>query len=261
MPPVTRSAAICGPPRPNTVASVASVVATPRAPATPQLSRARPARPAHLALAATPPARPPPRPRSVASPASPRAKPARVRWFLMGLGSGAILAIAARGEGPSTLHDLREWSAHTLRALEHHPEPPPQSVASPSAAALASVIPKGARPPAGEAPCGVGPGPQDPCAERLAPFPVKGRAAPELPTVAVESLPRARPAAPPRRPHPRAAPLAPTAVPDADEQDDAREAPPDLHRAGPGPARPDDDLPARTRPLVAPEQTAANYPR
>lgn len=181
--------------------------------------------------------------------ASQAPRPTRGRWFLLGLVAGAVVTVVARGEGPATLHDLREWSARTLRSLEHRHERRPQSDAAALPPALAQT-PAIARP-SSEAPCPMNPGPDDPCAELLAPFQT-ATAALDVPTFPVESLPRVKHPAVARRHHARPAPAAIAPPSDDDAEDDAQSTTP-----APAPKR--DELVAPERiPIVAPEQTAEN---
>jgi hypothetical protein len=168
----------------------------------------------------------------------------RARWFTLGLVVGAVVAIVARGEGPATLHDLREWSARTLRSLEHRTDRRQHTDVGAPAETLASVpaLMRSSR--SADAPCSVDPGPDDPCAELLAPF-LKGSTTADVPTVAFDSLPRVKPPVTARRhhaPHPAPAAAAPADA-DADDQTTARL----------------EDLVAHAPvPIIAPEQTAEN---
>lgn len=111
-------------------------------------------------------------------------RPRRARWFLLGLAFGAAIAIALVGDGRLTLRDLRDWSARTLRRLEHHTA----SVAAAATPVVAS--PKPAEVPGAPAQA-TGTATATDCAELLAPFATKGVAGLERPAVPVESLPRA----------------------------------------------------------------------
>jgi hypothetical protein len=187
---------------------------------------------------------------TVRPPRAPAVRPARGRWFALGLVTGAVVAVFARGEGPATLHDLREWSARTLRSLEHRPERRPQTESGAAAPVLAqaSLVTRPA--PTSEAPCSEDPGPGDPCAELLAPFLTKTTASLDVPTYPVESLPRAKPPVVARRHRGRPAPA--PAPADDDSEDTAR-------ATTPAPNPPHDELVAPERiPIVAPEQTAEN---
>ncbi len=168
----------------------------------------------------------------------------RARWFTLGLVVGAVVAIVVRGEGPATLHDLREWSARTLRSLEHRTDRRQHTDLGAEVETVASVpaLMRSSR--AADAPCPVDPGPDDPCAELLAPF-RNASATVDVPTVAFESLPRVKPPVTARRHHvPRPTPSA--AAPadgDADEETTARL----------------EDLVAHAPvPIISPEQTAEN---
>ncbi len=179
----------------------------------------------------------------------------RARWFLLGLAAGAVLAIAARGEGRATLHDLREWSAQALRSLERRPDHRPRSSA-PSRLA-----------PPGDPPCSADTTAEGPCAELLAPFrearPTLGSpTTPAVRTVPVESLPvarapvvhrrHARPAPallPPGAPTAPTAPIASTPDTALAQQDDAP--------AKDAPTHPDVELPRHPGPFPA-ESTAEN---
>jgi hypothetical protein len=187
----------------------------------------------------------------------PRPRSPRGLWFVLGLLAGLVVAVVARGEGPATLHDLREWSARALRSLAHHPDRRPHSEASATEPVVAQV-PTVARPSAThEAPCPIDPGPEDPCAALLAPFMTKATAAIDVPVFPVESLPRVKPLVIARRHHTRPAPaaLAPPASADDDDEGDAKSTTP------PAPPKSDDvALPERV-PIVAPEQTAENDAR
>ncbi len=168
----------------------------------------------------------------------------RARWFTLGLVVGAIVAIVARGEGPATLHDLREWSARTLRSLEHRTDRRQHSDVGAQAETVASVpaLMRSSR--SADAPCPVDPGPDDPCAELLAPFRNENTAA-DVPTVAFESLPRVKPPATARRHHaPRPTPAAATPA-DADADDETT-------------AKLEDLVAHAPVPIIAPEQTAEN---
>jgi hypothetical protein len=199
-----------------------------------------------------------------------RASTRRVRWFLLGIAFGAIVAMLARGEGSATLHDIREWSAGMLRSLERRP-PETAPPAAGSASMPAAPIPIAARRPK-DAPCPVDPGPADPCAELLLPFRPGGGAGTTaasavaslggsaIPVVSVESLPRAKPSPTTRR-HPRVVKIAPAPTPapasdDADDGDgDAAGDPP----APPARARKHEDIPppeASSSPQQ--QQTASN---
>ncbi len=167
--------------------------------------------------------------------------------------AGLVVAVVARGEGPATLHDLREWSARTLRSLEHRSERRPHSeVSAPApAVALASAV---ARPSSlHEPPCPIDPAQGDPCAELLAPFMTKATAAVDVPVFPVDSLPRVKPPVIARRHHARPAAAAPVpSQPEDADEDDAR--------STPAPASPKSDdvaLPKRV-PIVSSEQTAEN---
>jgi hypothetical protein len=186
----------------------------------------------------------------------PRPRSRRGRWFALGLVTGAIAAVVARGEGPATLQDLREWSARTLRSLEHRSDYRPQTQASAQAPLLA-LAPTLVRPSrGGGAPCPVNPGPDDPCAELLAPFLAKASDAPAIPTFSIESLPRVKPQVVARRHHAHPAPAAVAqarpADGDADDDDDAQATPP------PPPPKSDDALAPERVPI---EQTAENDAR
>jgi hypothetical protein len=173
------------------------------------------------------------------------ARTRRARWFTLGLAVGAIVAIVARGEGPATLHDLREWSARTLRSLEHRSDRRQHSALGAEAEVVASVPALIRSSPPGDAPCPVDPAPDDPCAELLAPF-MKASTTPDVPTVALESLPRVKPPVVVARRH-HSSHAAPAAVASAD-------------------ANADDDTTAKLEelvarapvPIIAPEQTADN---
>jgi hypothetical protein len=199
----------------------------------------------------------------VRSTALSRAATRRVRWFLLGLGFGVIVAMVARGESAATLHDLREWSARTLRSLEHHPRSTTTNagpVDAPTAQASVVVRPK-------EAPCPVDPGPADPCAQLLAPFRASGAgpvspavASLEVPTVPVESLPHVKPVVIARR-HPRPARVAPAPqpVPAEDDSDDADADSADEKTPPPAsPPKRDDVTPPEPAPAPPQQQTAAN---
>jgi hypothetical protein len=187
----------------------------------------------------------------------PHSRTERGRWFLLGLVAGAIVAVVARGEGPATLRDLREWSARTLRSLEHHSERRPQSETSALAPVLAvEQAPAPGRPArTSDAPCPVNPGPEDPCAELLAPFLTKTTAALDVPTFPVETLPRVKPVVAARRHHARPAPVAvaPRVDDGADNDADAAQS-----TTPPAPPRRDDAIAPERIPIVAPEQTAEN---
>jgi hypothetical protein len=169
----------------------------------------------------------------------------RARWFTLGLVVGGIVAIVARGEGPATLHDLREWSARTLRSLEHRTDRRQHTDLGAQVESVASVpaLMRSSRSP--DAPCAVDPAPDDPCAELLAPF-MKASTTPDVPTVAFESLPRVKPPVVVARRH-HSSHAAPAAVASAD-------------------ANADDDTTAKLEelvarapvPIIAPEQTAEN---
>ncbi len=181
---------------------------------------------------------------------APAVRPARARWFALGLVTGAVVAVFARGEGPATLHDLREWSARTLRSLEHHPELRPQTETGAAAPRLAQASPVTRPAPTSEAPCSVNPGPDDPCADLLAPFLTRETASLDVPTYPVESLPRAKPPVVARRHRGRPAPA--PAPADDDSGDTAR-------ATTPAPIPPHDELVAPERvPIVGPEETAEN---
>jgi hypothetical protein len=172
--------------------------------------------------------------------------PRRGRWFALGLVVGAVSAVIVRGEGPATLHDLREWSARTLRSLEHRSERRPHTELGVPAETVASApaLTRSSHP--DDAPCPVDPGPEDPCAELLAPF-LKPSPASDVPTVAIESLPRVKPPVVARRHHPAHAAPAPAAVASADADDDADT------------TKKLQDMVARAPvPIIAPEQTAEN---
>jgi len=184
----------------------------------------------------------------------PRPRSARGPWFVLGLLAGLLVAVVARGELPATLHDLREWSARTLRALEHHTDRRPHSEASAMEPVVAQV-PTIARPPAThEAPCPIDPGPEDPCAALLAPFMTRATAAIDVPVFPVESLPRVKPPVIARHHHARPAPasLAPPAS--ADDADAKSTTPP-------APPKSDDVVLPERIPIVSPEQTAENDAR
>jgi hypothetical protein len=168
----------------------------------------------------------------------------RARWFTLGLVVGAVVAIVVRGEGPATLHDLREWSARTLRSLEHRNDRRQHTDLGAQAETVASVpaLMRSSR--SADAPCPADPGPDDPCAELLAPFRNASTAA-DVPTVAFESLPRVKPPVTARRhhaPHPSPAAAAPA---DGDADDDTT-------------ARLEDLVAHAPVPIIAPEQTAEN---
>jgi len=171
----------------------------------------------------------------------------RGRWFALGLVVGAITAVIVRGEGPATLHDLRDWSARTLRSLEHRSERRPHSDLGVSAEAVASApaLTRSSHP--SDAPCPVDPSPDDPCAELLAPF-LKSSPTPDVPTVAFESLPRVKPPVVARRHHPVHAAPAPAAVASADADEDTADTT----------AKLEDMVAHAPVPIIAPEQTAEN---
>jgi hypothetical protein len=107
----------------------------------------------------------------------------RVLWFALGIAFGATGAVFAQGDGTGPMPALRSWGANALRSLEHS--------AAPVAADPSSVTANNVRHPdvrSKDAPCPVDPRPGDPCAQLLAPF------APQVPTVSVDDLPRAKPA-------------------------------------------------------------------
>jgi hypothetical protein len=112
----------------------------------------------------------------------------RVLWFVLGIAFGAVAAVFARADAVGTLSAARAWGASTLRALEH--KGAPTSSGAPYSMATVPVthvpsLPADVK----NAPCPVDPGPDDPCAELLAPF------AANIPTVRVEDLPAVMPVA------------------------------------------------------------------
>jgi hypothetical protein len=124
-----------------------------------------------------------------------RRRPARTRWFVLGLAAGMVAMVVARGDGPATLREIREWSANALRSLEHKSARGPKSeLPSPPDDATVVTAPVTKRPahPA-DAPCPVDPGAADPCAELLAPF---TKMAASIPSVSIDDLPRVQPPPP-----------------------------------------------------------------
>lgn len=123
-----------------------------------------------------------------------RRRPRRALWFVLGIAFGAAGAVVVRGGPAGTLEDARAWSASMLRSLERTPSP-----AKAAPASSADVASSGApRPAAGNAPCPVEARPSDPCTALLAPFAhtpaTTAPATPEVPTIAVDDLPRVKPA-------------------------------------------------------------------
>lgn len=167
----------------------------------------------------------------------------RARWFTLGLVVGAVVAIIARGEGPATLRDLREWSARTLRSLEHRADHRHHSDLGAPAEVVASVPALMRSSQSGEAPCPVDPSPDDPCAELLAPF--LKTPTPAIPTIAFEDLPRVKAPVVARRHHASHSAPAAVASADADDSDDTTKKPQDMVSRAPVP-------------IIAPEQTAEN---
>jgi hypothetical protein len=180
----------------------------------------------------------------------------RVLWFMMGIAFGAIAAVFARGDAVGTLQAARAWGASTLRSLEH--KQAPRAVAPPTSMATQAGSPAAAS--MENAPCPVDPGPDDPCAELLAPF---AQSTPAVPTVSVDDLPKAASDDPPKvKRHPavlasrrRAAPAASAAaVPPAEEAADSEPAPAGINPDG-------DDPPARpTRVAPAPATAPVERP-
>jgi hypothetical protein len=111
----------------------------------------------------------------------------RVLWFVLGIAFGAVAAVFARGDAVGTLSAARAWGASTLRALEHKGAPTSSGAPYSMAAVPVTHVPSL---PADvkNAPCPVDPGPDEPCAQLLAPF------ATSIPTVSVEDLPAVAPA-------------------------------------------------------------------
>jgi hypothetical protein len=112
----------------------------------------------------------------------------RVLWFVLGIAFGATAAVFARGDAMGTFHAARAWGASTLRSLEHKPSPATSAGSSPYSMATAadSQVPAAVK----DGPCSVDPGPDDPCAELLAPFVTN------IPTVSVDDLPAVKDDAP-----------------------------------------------------------------
>jgi hypothetical protein len=195
-----------------------------------------------------------------------RHKVHRVRWFVLGIAVGAVVAVFASGDARATFDAARAWGAHTLRSLERCPARAPHaSGAAPSAMATAAEArwPKSAW-----EPCPVEPSGEDPCAELLAPFagdPWMAGSSPPL--VSVDDLPRAKAPAPVvvavARRHPRpAAPAAPAAsqapseAPSGDDPETAAETP-----AGINPETDDPQAsPTRVTPRASPPPAPVERP-
>ncbi len=187
-----------------------------------------------------------------------RGRSNRMLWFALGIAFGAVAAVFARGDALGTLHAARAWGASALRSLEHKPAPAapgsPSSLATETATSASAAFATAAK----NAPCPVDPGPDDPCAELLAPF------ATSIPTVNVDDLPAvaAEPAVLPvaavvvvarRHPRPHAPPPSVTHAPAATEESA------DTEPATPG-INPDDDD-AQTKPArVVPTATPVEHP-
>jgi hypothetical protein len=177
----------------------------------------------------------------------------RIRWFVLGIAVGAVAAAAAGGGARSA----RAWAASALRSFEHHPSSvAPVAASSTTTVSLAHVV----RSSAG-APCPIDPGPDDPCAELLAPFAATTSSVSTVgvPTVSIDDLPKV-PLAPPvviarRRPHSAPATRASTS------EDESAES--DTPSSGVG-VNPDDDSSTpripRALPRPAPDRPAAEPP-
>jgi len=223
------------------------------APATPyvrqsEIPTVRPPPPPGAAARALPPldydekTRPPQARAADGASAGKRPRARRVQWFVLGIAVGAVVAVFARGDAPGTWRAARTWCAGALRSLEHHPPAAskPYSMATASAPAKAVA--------ARTAPCPVNPGPDDPCAELLAPFAL------QVPTVSVEDLPRVRPAPPPVAHKPKAA--APTAPSESAEAQEDGPASGDDGKSAPAETEPPAS-PSKPPPIFDNEQTSA----
>jgi hypothetical protein len=172
----------------------------------------------------------------------------RVLWFVLGIAFGAVAAVFARGDAIGTFQAARAWGAGTLRSLEHKPAAATAGAPYSMVAVTATQAPST---PAAvkNAPCPVDPGPDDPCAELLAPF------ATNIPTVSVDDLPTVMPVAPVvviARRHARGpAPAAPHATSPAPAADESAASEPT-----PAGVNPDEDepqaRPTRVVPTAAP---------
>jgi hypothetical protein len=138
-----------------------------------------------------------------------RSRTRRLRWFVLGIAVGALGAFFATGDADGTLRAVRAWGGRTLRSLEHRSHPSSVAAAPSPGTVSATVVSRAPAKPK-DAPCPVDPGPDDPCAELLAPF--------SPPTVSVNDLPRVKPAVLARRRHVPAG-AAPAAEPDSPDDD------------------------------------------
>jgi hypothetical protein len=128
-----------------------------------------------------------------------RPKSRRLLWFTLGIAFGAVGAVFVRGNPVDAFHAARTRAVDLVHTLYK----PPAVIATP----VATNIDDWVEPVSKDAPCPADPAKGDPCADLLAPF------APQVPTVPVDALPRAKPTlASTRRPHVAARPATPSVI-------------------------------------------------